>query len=809
MYKPTNGLRPLAAMFSCALSAGGFAAQSHAQEGRALQALDEIVVTARKREESLQDIPISVTAFSGELLRDLQIRNTADIAEFTPGFSFHSYLGREEDRPVVRGMSNILGQANASFFIDGVFVPGSIAATELRNLERVEVIKGPQAALYGRATFAGAINFVTRNPGNDYEGEISLTGAEHDEYELVASHMGPLVQDRLFYYVAGRYFQYGGEYRNELTGRLVGDQETRGLTGKLLWTPNETFDATLRVTYAEDRDGHPALWLQGQEFNNCFLRDPATAPAARGYYCGEALFNDTVRLRTDILPNGGGLRRDVLRSALTMNWDIAGGHTLTSVTGWQDEELARELDVSYAGYDPLVYLFALLVVPDNRGSFWRVQAEERSSFSQELRLSSPSDRAFRWLAGGYYFKDDADLIQNDKMNPLTIFPSAVDPSTAVLQRNSFTEFRTTENIAAFASVELDFNEQWTATAEARWAVDRLSYNAFNTAGAPAASLAEKFYSVTPRVTLTYRHSEDLTVYGNVARGTKPGGFNDPGAVERLSYDEEESTNYEVGFKSTLWNGQARWNVAAFYIDWKDQQLTFTAQRPDGTLFSFIENVGKTRVMGLETEVSVLLADNWTLDLSYSYVDSEIRNYVSQDQADLLGCVPATTEPARTVYFQCIQERGSVAGNQTPRSPKHQAALRTRYFVPLAGGNEWYIGGNVTMESSRFSQVHNLIETGDRWLVGLQTGLRGERWDVSLWVKNLFNDKTVVDILRYIDTEEWTNAAPAACPPNFPFRPGLNCGPYFLQQAWGASTPRGFANTLPRQRQVGVTASLRF
>ena len=799
-----RGLLAVAMGLGVAAVPGGVVAQE--QQERRAQTLDEIVVTARLREETLQDVPIAVTAISGQEIRDLQMRNAGDLAAFTPGFSFESYLGRDEDRPVVRGMSNILGVPNAAFFIDGVFVPGSVAGTELRNLERVEVIKGPQAALYGRATFAGAINYITRDPTNEFEGELSLTGAQHDEYELVLSHSGPLIEDRLFYYVAARHYEYGGEYRNQLTNEMVGDEETRSFTAKLQWLPNDRFDATLRMTYAEDRDGHPALFLQGQEFNNCFLRDPENAPAARGYYCGEAIFSDQVNLRTDVFPDGAGYRRDVLRSALTMNLALGDGFQVTSITSYQDEDFERRLDASYGGYDPLSYLWALLPVPDQRGSFWREQSESRYTFSQELRIASPGDRRFRWLAGTYYFNDKFNLSQNDKYNPLTIIEAQIDPEQAVLQRNAITSTTITENIAGFGSVEFDFDDRWTATAELRYAMDRLSFDPVSIAGDPVAFQNDKFYSLTPRVTLTYRHSDDLTLYGNIARGNKPGGFNDPAAF-RQTYDEETSTNYEVGFKSQLWDGRARWEVAAFFIDWEDQQLTLTFERPDGTLDSLIDNVGETRVMGIETEFSVLLTDNWNLGLSYSFIDSEIREYISQDQADLLGCTPTAGD---TAYFACVQERGSVAGNQTPRSPRHQAALRSRYSVPMAEGYEWFVGGNITFQSSRYSQVHNLIKTGEQLRVGLRTGFESDRWDVSFWAKNLFNQRNVVEVLRYIDTSAWAAQPPAPCPP-VPgvFREGLNCGPYFAQQQWGASTPRGFANTLSRGRQFGVTANVRF
>jgi outer membrane receptor protein involved in Fe transport len=170
--------------------------------------LEEVIVTARKREENLQEVPLSVTAFNASTLQDYRMFSPEDIAAFTPGFSFVNSFGRDSDRPVVRGMSNILGSPNASFFIDGVFVPGTIASTELQMLERVEVIKGPQAALYGRATFSGAINYVTRRPTNEMEGQVTITVAEHDTTNTNAYVSGPIVEDSLYFYVGAGFNEY-------------------------------------------------------------------------------------------------------------------------------------------------------------------------------------------------------------------------------------------------------------------------------------------------------------------------------------------------------------------------------------------------------------------------------------------------------------------------------------------------------------------------------------------------------------------------------------------------------------------------
>jgi outer membrane receptor protein involved in Fe transport len=547
------------------------------------------------------------------------------------------------------------------------------------------------------------------------------------------------------------------------------------------------------------------VWLQGADLNNCFEAN-ASRPAARGYFCGEVGVSDTVELRTDFLPDAG-IDRDVLRTALTLDWNFDNGMSLTSITGLQNEEVGRQTDVSYAAYDPLLYLYALSFVGDLRGSFWRVQEEKEDTISQELRLSSASDQSLRWTLGGYYYRSE---------NPLVDTPGELDPALAVQQPNSFPESSIIENMAAFAGIEYDFSDMLRGTFEVRYAEDRKSDDFFPVGGVGITTYQDKtFTSVTPRATLTWLYSDDITLYGNIAKGNKPGGFNDPGAPTEF-YDEEESWNFEAGIKAKLQDGRAQWNTSVFFIDWDDQQLTLNAQRPDGTLTSFIENVGKTEVLGLETELTMAITDNWDLTATYAYIDSEIQEYVNDQQALFFGCVP----PGRTAtagdvaaYLGCVNQFGSVAGNDTPRSSKHQASVHTMAVFPTDGGSEWFVGGNATYESSRYAQVHNLAETGAATRVGAQFGWRNESWDVTVWGKNIFDDDTAQDILRYIDSRAYTNAPFIPCPPpSFVFRTGENCGPYFFRQTdsnGNTITPRGFGITLPRGRQVGVTVNFRF
>ncbi|MEK9593295.1 MAG: TonB-dependent receptor [Luminiphilus sp.] len=765
--------------------------------------LEEVIVTARKREENLQEVPLSVTAFNATTLQDYRMFSPEDIAAFTPGFSFVNSFGRDSDRPVVRGMSNILGSPNASFFIDGVFVPGTIASTELQMLERVEVIKGPQAALYGRATFSGAINYVTRRPTNEMEGQVTITVAEHDTTNTNAYVSGPIVEDSLYFYVGAGFNEYGGEYNNTISGDEVGGEETTTFTGKLLWTPTDSFEASLKLTSQKDDDDHIALWLQGADYNNCFEANPSR-PAARGYYCGTVKTNDEVTLRTDFLPNPG-IERDVMRTSLNMDWELGNGWTISSITGYQETETDRQIDVSYGGYDAFSFFNAFY---SPTGQFWRVQEEEEETFSQELRLSSSVDQRLRWSVGAYWYDSEFKQTVDDRINPLTSFESALDPSVSRQEPNSFPEKTTVENFAIFGSVEFDFTDALTGTVEVRQATDDIESVFYPyLPGQETETFSEEFDSFTPRFTLTYLASDSLTVYGNIAKGTKPGGFNDSGAP-KIAYDEEEAWNYEVGVKTTILNGRGTWNSSVYMIDWTDQQLTFNAQRPDGSLTSFIDNVGETSVTGFETELSMMLTDNWDLTANYSYTNAEIDEYINTDQAILVGCNPRADD-----YYDCIQANGSVEGNQTPRSPKHQASLRTMFRIPMGAG-EWYVGGDIRYEGSKFAQVHNLAQTGSRTVVGAQAGYRTDRWEVTVWGKNLTDDDTAMDILRYIDTQAFVSQPGPPCSVISPaFNPAANCGGFF---AWsgtniggGSVIPRGFGITLPRGRQIGATIRFNF
>ena len=775
----------LAIFFGAVVSA--FAVCAPTADGQPAPSLliEEIVVTARRREESLTEVPLSVSAFTASMIDDLGLTSIDGIARFTPGFSSNSATGRQpsSDRPSIRGITTIRnGIANsniAATFIDGIYVGGSNQSTEFYNLERIEIIRGPQAAQYGRGTFAGAINYITRRPSADHEGEISITAAEHDTVDLNSWLSGPLIDDRLSFTVAAGHRQYGGEYVNSRDGSVVGGEKSSDITAKLFWYPVETLAVSIKLGLQQTQDDHFPIYLQSRPLNNCCSRS-ADAPRAREYFGGEAQAVDDVSLFTDLL-NAAGLagaeqRREL--AALDLRWTLPSGSTVTSLTGIVDDDVKRGFDSSYAAYDPLPFL---------PGTFTQLDRIAQRDLSQELRYSASTDATVRWTAGVYFYDGAFDEVDDRRVFLDDSDSIVIAPNFGTLSRDRI------ENRALFGGVDWDIGKQWAAGAEFRWARDEISVTNVrnNDTREQVERFQETFTSVTPRFTLTYQADTDRNYYLNIAKGTNPGDFNtdvptlpDGSPDERFrAVDEEQLWSYEVGVKGSWWRQRATGSLAAYYLDVEDQQLTQLIELSSGATASILQNVGRTEVRGLEAQLAIMLSDHINLVTNYSYTHAEIRERISTDEADLRGSDGSLEQ---TLLL------GDVAGNRVPRVPEHMAALVVRYERPLMRGGIWYIGGDYTYESSKFTQEHNLIETGDQSLVGLHVGMETERWEASIRVTNLFDDDTPTDIIRYFDRRFGTL-------PSYPQQ-----GP-----TRASSSPRGFAVALPRGRQIRTSFRYRF
>ena len=732
--------------------------------------LEEIVVTARKQEERLQDVPIAVAAFSNEQLEERGARDMFDVSHFTPGFSFEKVnrygVQGGVSRPVIRGMSNILGEGNASVFVDGILYSDSILSFPFDIVDRVEVIKGPQAALFGRATFSGAINLVTKKGSNEPEHTVSARLAEYGDTEVNLLSRGAVVPDKLFYMVHGRYYSMDGMYRNTLDRDRIGGEQSTNFNASLEWRPTEGIAAILSGGYTRDRDDLAAITLQDRFANNCYLN------VARQYYCGEVQEAREATLDRAGLQGTDGLHRDSTRLSLQLTFDLPAGLTLVSNSGLFNTEMEYGYDSTYQG----ATAFGITTVPNapgytraptdpvRTGGVLRNEVTDRDEWSTELRLQSDPAGRFRYMLGAYYYESRRSL---EERHFLPTAPTVFSGESRI------------DNQAIFGSLGFDITDRWEATAELRYAEDTIgNYNAI---ARPTAPLIENtFDSVSPRVTTTFKLTQDNMVYANIAKGNKPGVINaDPRFPPDIRYaDEESSWNYEVGTKNRFLGGRLMANLALYYIDWKDQQLTASYTFPTGGTQSYIRNAGKTEIKGAELELEAAVTDQFTAGFTWSLTDAKFKELFDAEAGQLFG-------------------NTSLVGKMPAGVPEQQASAYGRVRFPVGTDKSGFVRGDISYTDRKFDQIFDLAHTGEQVLLNMSAGVENDHWAVTFFVNNLTDDRTPSSVTRYVDQL------------NLNVPQHVNANPAQNNVPGTTTLERAFFYPLANKRQFGITAKWKF
>jgi iron complex outermembrane recepter protein len=693
---------------------GGLPGSASAQAG----VLEELVVTARRREESLLEVPLSVTAFSAAEIERAAINDIRDIARLTSSFNFPDLGARYIDSPVIRGVPGNDAdptKQSASFFVDGIYVSGSITSLNMADIERVEVIKGPQSALFGRSTFAGAINFITKAPANEYSGRLSATGAQDSEYELTASHSGPIINDRLSYRVNGRYWTRGGEYRNAGVpqGLEIGDQSTWNLGGSLVWQATDAIELRARAEFSHDDDGPSPIHKKTAADQNCTFAVP--------YFCGPISFdrNRVGGVFDELIAEGidPGLQRDLLRSSLQLNWDF-GPATLTGTLAYNDEDMQRNWDVlSDLVKNPFFNLPTFFggVVPGTSGTQivndWRFRDR-----SMELRLTSNGDGRLDWIVGAF-------ATQLDQRFGRTRGAVAIDPPNR----------RKVQSTAAFGQAGLRLTDTLRLSAEARYQAETLQRRNATTgqvlvlAGGILAD--ETFKSFLPRVTLDWKAAPNMTLYIQYAEGNKPGDFNTAAVPpEFVVLDEEDLQALEFGVKASLLEGRMTGAFALYRNKLSNQQLRDVTPN----LQVVTRNTGASEAKGVELDLSWLVTESLTLRTVMGYVNSEFVNNPNDSRnLDIRG-------------------DGDARGLSPRNTPAFTGAFVTDYEASLSGGRYWFLRGDYSYRSKIYADETNLNWGEPLQLVNLRVGLRNEAWRGEVFVKNLLDTDKPIRVGNSID-----------------------------------------------------------
>ena len=540
-------------------------------------ALEEIVVTAEARAENLQEVPVAVTAFSAQDIADAGIESTADFIALTPNVSFDDSFTVGNSFVAIRGVTQINNaDSPVAIVVDGVPQNNQKQfKMDLYDIERIEVLKGPQGALYGRNAIGGAINIVTKTPSNELEGFVTVGAGNGGSKKVQASLSGPIVDDKLLFRLSGSYKDGDGLIDNTFLGTEVDFVESTDFRGKFLFNATETLSFDLRLATST---------LEGGAIYDSAFWDNT----------GPTNTNDERLPVTDIL---GTSERNIDEVTFKADWVTDAG-SLTYIAGYTDieEDYFGDLDFCNPVDCPQGFF--------GFGQVDQLQDLQVELMSHELRWTSPDDQRFRWAAGAF-------LIDTDRS--LTTIATLADLGNVPIVMN--TEDNDNEAFALFAQFEFDFTD----TLELSASIRRDEDDREQTDVATGTTRSTSFDATQPKVTLTWTPANNRLLYLTYANGFRSGGFNGVGGRE---FDDEIVDNIEVGFKSKWMDNRLLLNVAAYQADSEDFQFFFVDINAGGA--QVIDNLDEVSLTGFEVEVEALLAPNWSVFGALGLQDSDIE-----------------------------------------------------------------------------------------------------------------------------------------------------------------------------------------
>ncbi len=742
--------------------------------------IEEITVTSRRRAESLQDIPLSITAFTNLQIERGGIRSVEDVARLTPGLTFDLGFGPQDTRPAIRGLPATRGRPPVGILLDGIDTSseaiqtaggGNLMNMRLVDVERIEVVKGPQSALYGRSAFGGAINYVTKRPSDEFSANIFIDGGDHGQLEVKAGVSGPIAENgAVGVRLNAAYAEQDGFHRNTVTGEKIGGFESKGVSAVIDADMSEDLYAMFRVSYTEDENEvRPEVVKGGTNFIPA-APNPLSLAGGFNPTFGPLSIDqgDVIQLSTDPFTNEDfpDSSMDALLISLRVEWDIADNIQLMSLTGYNDAKTLQNFDSDKRGAAIQFIPFPPpggISEPLARSTIIDFVTNTKQ-FSQELRISDLESEGFRWAFGGLYWDEDVDQVNRSSA---TVDFSGVGSAhlNLALQGqaglNSGDIIRTLEHWSGYGHVEFDFSDDLTLVAEARYSDDSYTYDVHgsinNAFGVfffgpvpysapillPKVSAGDNYF--TPRVSLDYDVNDDVMVYAAVAKGAKPGGFSTLSIGQDLTNNRflpETLWSYEIGMKSQWLDGRVQLNGDVFFMDYKNKQVTTQdASGGQGVNLSVVtRNAGQAEIKGLEADIVVAISEEVTINAAYTYLDTEYTDFVfttlsGNDITRGGNCTQVTigTTPVCQV---------SLTGNALERQPKHAYTFGLNGSFPVTDEL------NIVAELAAQYQGKRPLAQWNRWTLpsywnaDARLGVEANAWSAILYAENLFDSEKV-------------------------------------------------------------------
>ena len=731
---PFNQLTPVATAVRQSVSLGLVALLS----GGAHAQLEEVVVTAQHRAENVQDVPISVSALGSEALKKADIFDAASIAMNVPGMAYAEFSPGQANISM-RGVSSVDDGAgldnSAALFLDGVYIGrGASINFDMFDLDRIEVLRGPQGTLFGRNAIGGAINVVSAKPSDELSGKVGATVGNEGIFRYQGYISGPL-SDSLKGKITVSHREHDGFVKNLLLNKDQQDEDQTSLRGQLLLNLDSSDWLLSADTMEDDRE------------------DMGRTPIVNGNFDYVGVLNQLgAGARESAAPIDGFSEREAY--GVSLQGDIQFNHgVLTTITAYRHAETDWEMasigapaggNSDFLDGDPNTNdLFGVDVNDDI--------VEDIDTFSQELRWTSNLDGNFNYTAGLYYFTEETDRIEQFKLDR-----NAVSTGQVTIGNEYAGTFNETTSYALYGQGTWEFTERWSVTLGARYTVDEKDYRAVSVncdlvrdgdpsvigtqfenfaacngiggslnviAEAFEVSTSEEWDDFSPKVAVQYRASDDTMVFASISKGFKSGGFGGSQGVATAAVrpvDPETAINTEIGFKSDLLDNSLRLNATVFYTDYEDLQVVRFGPVAGSAFGAFqTTNLGSADIYGAEVEFTWYITDSFSVAGNYAYLDTEVNDLILETAG---GTIDASGSDLR----QAPENSYNVSLNYN-----QQTAIGTiDYNLAFSHADEQI---NDYIVQDTIIDEYDVLDARIAWLSN------EEQWEVALWAKNLTDE----------------------------------------------------------------------
>ena len=751
--------------------------------------LEDVIVYARKRNERSQSVPIALDVLDSTDFFERGLNYLSDVTQQISSVHLEQGSLPQDLNLSIRGITPTRGRPSMAILLDGVDITTEAMITSggsllidpmLFDIEQIEVVKGPQHALYGRSAFAGAINYKTRAPDDELTGTLATDIGEYGKRIFRGRISGPIMRGTLSAGLSFASWNHDGFYDSPITGGDLGGRSGSSVAGTVRWTPGNGWTVRGRLAYEDsDLDIQP----QAHPEPTASFTMPASAlgpvinPAVTSILgvrgappdLSESQIGNSSNPRTPGQDYPGS-SKEVLRATLNVTREFGepgglGPARFVSLTHLASAESLQFQDFNAYGDADSLPAF---------GEIWI--DNDTDLFSQQLRLQSSDNAPVTWTVGGEYWEEQRDVL-NGGVTCLTYAPPFIPAEGApacgpivaavgtTLPRNPDLWKRDIEHWSAFGILSWNMTENWKASIEGRYVdedllaggpdldnsiVSPLPFLGGASFPAPAglvtATESDSYFA--PKATLQYTHDDRMMGYLSIAQGVKPAGIgsvNGGGGTffpDQLRFDQEKVLVYELGSKIDLLDRRMRVNSALFFQDFTDKQVTSQIVDENGFLQSRIRNAD-AEIYGAEIDVTWYPVDALRLQAAYTYLQSEYTDFNQLTSSPGViaytgGCEPLTTPTGQST---CSVD---FTGNEVERVPRNSLVGIARYSSEVIGDTNWFVELQSRFRDERFSNQNNLLKFDSYWISDLRVGLTSGDWRVVAYVENLFDDDTVRD-----------------------------------------------------------------